>query len=422
VERLRNLTRRQFDSLRYYNYRSYFLGQTVSLTGTWVQRTGQSWLVLQITGSAAALGTVTALQFLPITIFTLFGGVFADRWPKREVLIVTQVVSLVQAFVLGLLVLTGTVELWHVYALALLLGLANAFDGPVRQAFVVELVGKEQLVNAIALNSTNFNLARIIGPGVGGVAIATTGLAMTFFLNAASFVAVIAGYLLMRPSQFFVVDRKQKPGGNIFKQIGEGLRYGFRTPEVLFLFILLAAIGVFGFNFQVWIPLLAEFVLKVGPGQFGLLTSCMGVGSLVAALSLAALGKSSNRVLLISCGAFVVGLAAIAVSTNYWVTAGLLVAFGAASLVFSTTVNTALQVSTPDELRGRVMSIFFLLMAGSTPIGGAFTGYVSEHAGVRIMLIIEAAICGLGVLAAIGYLTWQRRRHGAAILVTAPQQ
>lgn len=393
---------RQFGSLKIFNYRVYFFGQMVSLIGTWMQTTGQAWLVLKLTGSPAALGTVTALQFLPITLLTLFGGVFADRWPRRKLLMLLQSLSMLQALALGLLVVTDSVELWHVYVLAACLGTINAFDGPVRQSFAVELVGRDQLVNAVALNSSIFNLARIAGPGVAGLMIAYVGMSATFFMNAGSYIFVIAAYCFMRPAEFLGGTRKP-PVGNVFAQIGAGVRYATRTPQLAFLFIMLAAIGTFGFNFTVVIPLVAEFVLKVGPEQFGLLTSCMGLGSLVAALSLAALGRASVRVLMVAAFAFAGLLAAVAASRSFELTAALLVLFGMSSLVFSTTINTTIQLNVPDELRGRVMSIFFLLMAGSTPIGGLLTGFMAEHIGVPRALAIEAALCAAGVTAALVY-------------------
>lgn len=393
---------RQFSSLSNYNYRVYFFGQTVSLIGTWMQTTGMAWLVLELTGSADALGMVVALQFLPITIFSLFGGVFADRLPKRSVLIVTQSIALIQALAMGVLAAGGVIELWHVYALALLLGTVNAFDGPVRQSFVVELVGKDHLVNAVALNSGIFNLARIVGPGIAGVTIGIIGPEASFFLNAGSFVAVLIAYAAMRPGQLYEA-RKRAADGSVLRQIGEGISYSVKTPALARLFLMIAIIGTFGFNFIVVIPLVAEFVLDVGPEKFGLLTSAMGIGSLVAALTLAASGKASTRVMFIAASAFCVLLAAVGISEVYFLTFVLLLLFGVASLTFSTSINTTIQLIVPDEYRGRVMSIFFLLMAGSTPIGGLVTGQLADSVGVRSTLVIEAVLCGVGVVLALAY-------------------
>ncbi|MGE0601943.1 MAG: MFS transporter [Dehalococcoidia bacterium] len=398
----RALGARQFSSLAIFNYRVYFLGQLVSLIGTWMQTTAQAWLVLKLTGSPLALGTVTTLQFLPITVFTLFGGAFADRVPKRRVLIITQSLSMLQAFTLGLLVLTGTVHLWHVYALALMLGTINAFDGPVRQAFGVELVGREQVVNAVALNSSIFNMARIAGPAVAGVAIATVGMSTAFLINAASYIAVLGAYAIMRPEEFFTVP-KRPPTGNVLHQIRQGISYSVRTPGILFFFILLAFFGTFGFNFTVLIPLVAEFVLKVDAKQFGFLTSAMGAGSLLAALGMAAVGRLSVRGVMVAAGAFIVVFVGIAVSHSYYLTAAMLVVLGVVSVLFSTTINTTLQITVPDELRGRVMSIFFLLFAGSTPIGGYLTGVLAETFGVTAALVVMASICGTGLVTALVY-------------------
>lgn len=400
---------RQFSALGIYNYRVYFLGQLVSLVGTWMQTTAQAWLVLKLTGSPLALGTVTTLQFLPITVFTLFGGAFADRFPKRRVLMLTQALALVQALTLGLLVLTDTVQLWHVYALALMLGTINAFDGPVRQSFGIELVGREQLVNAVALNSSIFNMARIAGPAVAGVAIAAVGLPTAFLVNAASYVAVLAAYAAMRPAEFHSLPGRPRTG-NVFVQVKEGILYSARTPRIAFLFIMLAFLGTFGYNFTVLVPLVAEFVLDVGPKQFALLTSAMGAGSLVAALLMASTGALSRRNLILAACGFVAIFIAVAISKSYLVTAALLVGLGFVSVLFSTTINTTLQVTVPDELRGRVMSIFFLLFAGSTPIGGYVTGVLAEHIGVTRAMFILAAICAMGILAALGYLRLLGRR------------
>lgn len=403
MDAVRALLNRQFSSLRIYNYRVYFFGQMVSLIGTWMQTTGQAWLVLKITGSPLALGTVTTLQFLPMTIFILFGGVVADRVPKRKLLVVTQSLALVQASIMGALVITGTVELWHIYCLALMLGLINAFGNPVRQAFVVELVGKDQLVNAVALNSSVFNAARILGPAAAGLTIGFTGLSVAFFLNAISFVAVLAAYAAMRPSQFMPVQRGARSGRNVLSQVGEGFSYARRTPSVMYLFIVLAFIGTFGYNFTVVIPLVAKFVLNAGPERFGLLTSFMGVGSLVGALSVAATGRASDRVFLLAMLGFVATFAAVAASRWFPVTCVLLVVLGMTTITFTTTINTSLQLHVPDELRGRVLSIYQLLLAGTTPIGGWFTGQLAEQIGVPRTLGIEAALCALGVIVGLAY-------------------
>lgn len=424
VHQVRNVLRRQFSSLSIYNYRVYFFGQMTSLVGTWMQTTAQAWLVLKLTGSPFALGTVTTLQFLPITVFSLFGGVIADRLPKRRMLMITQALAMTQALILGILVATGAVQLWHIYLLALSLGAVNAFDGPVRQSFVVELVGRDQLVNAVALNSSIFNVARILGPAVAGIAIGLVGISAAFFVNTASFVGVLGAYLAMHPAEFTAAQRR-KAAGNVLHQVGEGLRYSWKTPPVLFLFLLLSFVGTFGYNFTVVIPLVAEFVLKVGPERFGLLTSAMGLGALISALLLAALGQASSKILLFAASAFAAVFAGVALSEVFALTMVLLVFLGVASVAFSTTINTTLQLIVPDELRGRVMSIFFLLFAGSTPIGGWVTGTLAETAGVRDTLVIEAAICTIGIGVAYLYRSAHResfhpvRRETQTVQVSA---
>ena len=412
----RALVARQFSSLSIFNYRVYFFGQMISIIGTWMQTTGQAWLVLKITGSPLALGTVTTLQFLPMTVFILFGGVVADRVPKRKLLIVTQTLALIQAAVMGALVMTDTVQLWHIYLLATSLGLINAFGNPVRQAFVVELVGKEQLVNAVALNSSVFNAGRILGPAAAGLAIGFTGLATAFFLNALSFVAVLVAYFMMKPQDFYA-PRAAKVTGNVLRQVGEGFKYAWKAPSILYLLILMAFFGTFGYNFTVVVPLVARFVLNVGPERFGLLTSCMGVGSLISALAIAGTGRASNRVFMLASVSFVLALAGVAASPWFLLTCGLLVIQGMSNIAFSTTINTGIQLQVPDELRGRVISIYQLLMAGTTPFGGWFTGTLAESIGVPKTLGIEAALCAVGLVVGLTYRAMHNRefREAAAL-------
>jgi len=395
-----------FRSLRNHNYRLFFFGQMISLTGTWMQTIGQAWLVLDLTHSPLALGTVTMLQFMPISLLVLFGGVFADRVPKRRVLVLTQTAAMTQAFVLAFLTWSGLIALWQIYVLAAMLGLTNALDNPTRQAFVVEMVGRDDIMNAVALNSSLFNSARLIGPALGGVIIAVVGVAAAFFINGVSFVAVIIGLLLMKPGLLHPAPRSE--GGRVLGQLAEGLRYSLRTPPILLILILMAAIGTFGYNFTVVLPLLARNVLHVGSIGFGAMTSAMGVGSLVAALALATLSKASRPTLLIGATAFSILLAAVAASDWYALTLVLLVALGAASIAFTATANSTLQITAPDRLRGRVMSLYMLLFAGTTPIGGQLTGAMAERIGVRPTVAIEAALCAVGIAAALAYLAAHR--------------
>jgi predicted MFS family arabinose efflux permease len=395
-----------FRSLRNYNYRLFYFGQMISLTGTWTQTIGQAWLVLDLTHSPLALGTVTMLQFLPISLLVLFGGVFADRVPKRRVLVLTQTAAMMQAFALAFLTWSGLIALWHIYVLAVMLGLTNALDNPTRQAFVVEMVGRDDVMNAVALNSSLFNSARLIGPALGGIVIAVVGVTATFFINGVSFIAVIIGLLLIKSGLLYSAPRSGS--GRVLEQLAEGLRYSLRTPTILFILILLAAIGAFGYNFTVVLPLLARNVLHVGSIGFGTMASAMGVGSLVAALALATFRKASRRTLLIGATAFAILLAAVAVSQWYALTLVLLMALGAASITFTATANSSLQITAPDRLRGRVMSLYILLFAGSTPIGAELTGVMAEHIGVRLTVGIEASICAVAIAVALAYLAAQR--------------
>lgn len=407
----REAARRVFRSLAVRNFRLFFVGQAVSLVGSWAQTTGLAWLVLKLTGSPLALGTVTALQFVPVAALTLFGGVLADRAPKRTLLVAVQSIALVQATVLGLLVASDVIELWHVYVLAAVGGAVMAIEVPTRQAFVIELVGRELLPNAVALHSSIFNGARVLGPGLGGLAIAAMGTEATFFANAVSFLAVIVAYVAMRREELHPAGRSSSEPG-MLRQVGQALAYSWRTPPVMLVFLLIAFLGTFAFNFTVVVPLVAEFVLRVGPEKFGLLSSCLGLGSVVAALIQAVVARPSTRVLIGASIAFVVSMGAVALSRSYALTGGLLFAVGLGAVAFTTNANTLLQLTVPDELRARVMGVYFFLFAGSTPLGGWFTGVVAERWSVPAAIAVDAGLAGLGCLLAIGY----RARHAEAFL------
>ena len=391
-----------FRALRVRNYRLYFIGQLISLTGSWMQTTAQAWLVLQLTRSPVALGLVTTLQFLPIMLLSLFGGVIADRLPRHRLMVGTQVVSLVQAAIFGTLVATGTIQLWQIYVLAAAQGIINAIDNPVRQAFAVELVGREDRVNAVALNSMLFNGARIVGPAIAGVLIARVGFAPALYLNAISFLPPVIGLLMMDTSTF-VKLAAAKGRGAMGQQLMEGLRYSWRTPAVLLVMIVVAAIGTFGYNFSVVLPLLAGFVLRTGAEGFGALSAFLGIGSLTAAIVTAYTRQVTARRVLAGASAFSVILGALALSSNFALSSLLLVALGFAGITFATTANSLLQLTVPDELRGRVMSLYMLLFAGSTPIGGLLIGSLSGVIGVPETLLLCAALCLAGTGAGLVY-------------------
>jgi MFS family permease len=399
--------RSAFRALGIPNYRLFWCGQLASLTGSWMQRIAQAWLVLQLTDSPLALGTVTAIQFTPILLFSLVGGALADRFPKRRVILITQTVMLLQAAAMAVLAAAGVVQVWHVYVLAAVLGLASAIDNPTRQSFVVEMVGPADLQNAVALNSAQFNTSRILGPALGGLLIAVIGVAGCFALNAASYLAVIGGLLLMRADRLFAPTPATK--GRLLGQIGEGLRYAATTPDVALIAVLLGAIGTFGYNFTLILPLIAQYVLGEGPLVFGLLTSAMGLGSLGAALGLAYSGRPTRRTLLAGAAGFSLLLAGVGLSRWLPLTLLLLAALGLCSIVFSATANTRLQLVTPPQLRGRVMGLYALLFAGTTPIGSLVVGTAAERVGVQAAVAGASALCGVGV--AVGLL-YARRAAG----------
>ncbi len=406
---------RGFSSLRVRNYRLFWISQVISLTGSWMQTTAQAWLVLQLSHSALALGIVTTLQFLPVTLLALYGGVLADRLPKRQTLIVTQTALLIQAAIFGILVATGAIQIWHIYILAIIQGAISAIDNPVRQAFVVEMVGREEVLNAVALNSMSFNGARIIGPSIAGFVIAQIGIPLTLFLNAVSFVPVVAALLMMNPAELHAIPYLNR--GSARQQLVEGLRYSWRTPSVLLILIIIAAIGTFGYNFSIVLPLLADFVLHTSAEGFGLLTSFLGLGSLIGAILTAYATDVTMRRLYIGSTAFSLLFAAVAVSQVFAISAALLVALGFAGIIFSTTSNTLLQLIVPDELRGRVMSLNVLLFMGSTPVGGLLIGVLSNALSVQIALLLCAVLCLLGVVGAFFYQRLGEKARGQPALM-----
>jgi MFS family permease len=411
---------RTFVALRHRNFRLFWFGQLISLVGTWMQTTAQAWLVLELTHSAWLLGVVGALQFLPVMFLSLFGGVLADRLPKRTVLLFTQSSAMLQAVILWVLVATGHVQIWHVLLLASLLGLTNSLDMPTRQAFVAEMVGREDLPNAVALNSSLFNMARILGPGLGGLLIAWLGLAPLFLLNAISFIAVIIGLALieikelhtplMRPTLM-----KDVPKQSTLQSLREGLAYVAHTPSVLLILIVVGVISLFGINFNVVLPLFATDVLHSGPQGFGFISSAFGLGSLFSALWLAwGNNMPSLRRLLTGALAFCVLEILFAVSHLYLLSLVLIAAVGFSQIVFSAAANTTLQTVAPDYLRGRVMSVYMLVFAGTVPLGNLFTGGIAHLFGAPIALLLGAVI---SLIAAI--VGWVLRRPAEKSLAEA---
>ncbi len=398
-------------ALYHRNFRLFWGGQLISLIGTWMQNVGQAWLVLQLTNSAFFLGLVSAVQFTPVLLFSLPAGVVADRLPKRTLLLFTQTVLMLQALVLGLLVKSNVVQYWHVLALAILLGMVNTLDVPARQAFVFELVGREDLMNAIALNSSAFNAARIVGPAVAGILMGTWGVGTAFLLNAASFLPVIAGLALIRlegrrrgqESNRTPAMRLDVHGGHLWEGIQEGLSYIRKTPAISMALLLLGALSIFAMNFNILVPLFARNVLHQGATGYGFLMSAMGIGALTGALSLAFLSHRGPQRLLLFGGALGLSFFQMLLAPVRFYPLALVVMFtiGWSMITFVATVNTTVQANVPDELRGRVMSVYSLLLGGLTPFGSLFAGSVAHALGPPATLVIGG---GIGLLFALSVI------------------
>ncbi|MEW2284927.1 MFS transporter [Streptomyces sp. NPDC047841] len=395
-----------FSSLRIRNYRLFFIGQVVSNTGTWMQRIAQDWLVLSLTGSSAAVGITTALQFLPMLLFGLYGGVLVDRLPKRPALLVTQSAMALTGLALAALTLSGHVQVWHVYVAAFAVGLATVVDNPARQSFVSEMVGPEQLQNAVSLNSANFQSARLVGPAVAGLMITGVGTGWAFLANGLSFAAPIAGLLLMRAGELHVVERAPRGKG----QLREGLRYVAKRPELIWPIVLVGFIGTFGFNFPVWLSAYADHVFHAGAGAYSLFNTLMAVGSLVGALLAARRGTARLRVLIAAALAFGLLETVAAVAPSYWLFALLMVPIGIFGLTVNVTANTAVQMGTDPAMRGRVMALFMMVFMGGTPLGAPVVGWITDTYGARVGfaaggVVSAAAAAAIGlVLARVGGL------------------
>ena len=378
-----------FRSLKNPNYRIWAAGALVSNVGTWMQRTAQDWLVLtRLTHhNASAVGTVMALQFGPQLLLLPWTGFAADHYDQRRLLMVTQAVMGTLALVLGVLTVTGTVQLWHVYVFAFLSGSAAAFDAPVRQTFVTQLVGDADLHNAVALNSTSFNAARMVGPAVAGLTIASVGIGWAFLLNGASFVAVLASLLLLRASRLQPNARAHRTKGSL----SEGLRYVWTRPDLKAILIMLFLIGTFGLNFPIFISTMAVSVFHSDARAFGLLSSIMAIGTISGALLAA--GRERPQFASVAAGAAIFGLGCTlaAFAPGYWWFAAALVVIGVAALTLTNTTNSLMQLSTTPAMRGRVMALRVAVALGGTPIGAPIVGWVADHLGPRWALGVGAA-------------------------------
>ena len=403
-----------FLALRHRNFRLFFFGQLISFAGTWMQRIAQAWLVLQLTNSPFLLGIVGALQWTPMLLLSLVGGVVADRVNKRNLIIVTQTLQLLQALGLGLLVLSGHEKYWHILVFATALGVTAAFDNPARQAFLFDMVEGTDTMNAIALNSTIVNSARLFGPAIAGIATGTLGIGYAFIANGVSFIPVIAALMMMRlgPSKTVATD------AGMLDHLRDGLAYLFRTPAALQLLTLLGVYSIFVMNFNIIVPVFAKNVLHQDATGFGLLTSAQGAGAVVGALGIASFSSYGPHPGLVYGGAAVLGIMVLVLASvhQFGLAALVLAGCGVSMVVFSATVNTALQVTTPDALRGRVMSVYSLVNGGFTPAGALFTGGAAELWGAPAELAIAGTI-GLG--SAIVVYRWHQRRPWAVTDVAA---
>jgi MFS family permease len=396
TRRLMGAGRVTFAALAVPNYRIYVSGQAISLVGTWMQMTAQSWLVLTLTHSATALGFVVALQTLPVLVLGPYGGVIADRVDKRRLMLILQCAMGVQALVLGLLTVLGTVEVWEIGGLAVLLGLNNAFENPARQTFVLEMVGPENLRNAVTLNSVLANVARAVGPAIAGILIATVGDGVCFLVNAASFIAVVTSLVRLDRSAL----TPSTPAPRAKGQLRQGLRYVARTPELGVPLLMMGLAGMLAYEFQVSLPVMARQALHSGAAGFGFMTAAMGIGAVAGGLVVAARGHVGLRPLIAAAGGFGIALLFAALAPNLPMELVALALVGWASVTFMSTGNATLQLGADPSMRGRVMSLWFVAFQGSTPIGGPVIGWVMAAAGARAGLGVGAVTCL--VVAALG--------------------
>jgi MFS family permease len=386
-----------FAALSVPNYRRYYGGQAISLIGTWMQMTAQAWLVLSLTHSSTTLGIIVALQTLPVLILGPYGGVVADRVDKRRLTIGLQAAMGIQALILGVLTVAGEVQVWQIGILAALLGFNNAFENPARQSFMLEMVGPEHLRNAVSLNSVLANTARMIGPAVAGILIATVGEGICFLINAASFVAVIASLVTLDLSKLNPTTPAPRARG----QLREGLRYVRNTPELAVPLLMMAAVGCLTYEFQVSLPVMASRGLHVGSTGFGFMTAAMGLGAVLGGLLVAARGKIGVRPLVLAATGFGIAMTFATLSPSLPVELIALMFVGWASISFMSMGNSTLQLTAAPDMRGRVMSLWFVSFQGSTPIGGPIVGWLMAVAGARAGLGVGAVTCFVVALAGL---------------------
>ena len=386
---------RTFKSLAVRNYRLYFIGQGISISGTWMQSVAQGLLVLELTGSGTQLGLVTALRSIPVLAFGAMGGVIADRYPKRKILYASQTMAGLLGLTLGILVATGEVQMWMVDILAVLLGFVSVVDNPTRQSLILELVGPDQIRNAVSLNSTEVNLARVIGPTLAGILVSTVGLAACFIVDGLSYFAVIVVLMRMREDEMFLGQTVTRARG----QLREGFAYAWANLPVRKTLIMMAIIGTFTYEFNVILPIFAEFTFDSGPSAYAAMTAAMGLGAVVGGLSVAGRVRTSQWSIVISAALFGCSVLLTALAPTLYVAVGLLLVVGYFSISFTTMGNSTIQLATDPTMRGRVMALWTVSFLGTTPIGGPIIGAIGEHIGARWGLLVG----GVAALIAAAY-------------------
>lgn len=397
-----------FRAFAHRNFRLYWMGMCVSLIGTWMQTVGQSWLVLELTDSAFLLGLQTALQYVPALILTLPAGCVADRLPKRWLLIVTQSSMMVLAFVQAALTLSGRIAYWHLAVLSFFVGISTAFDMPVRHSFMIEMVGREDLTSAISLNSAMFNVARIVGPAAAGLVMGAFGAGIAFLVNGLSFLAIIASLLLIDVEEQTSLGNLREQLATLWTDVAQGLSFIRGTPRVLLTLASLTLMCLFVFNYQVLVPVFARQVLGQDATGYGLLMTATGIGALAGAIASSFINSGGPQSRMVRVGSFAASAISLAVAAvrSYYSAAVLLAAYGWWMVVFTSTVNAVLQMSSPDHLRGRVMSVYSLILLGSVPFGGLYVGSISNVLGARWGFALGGIA---GIASAWLVLAWQRR-------------
>lgn len=396
-----------FTSLRHRNFRFYWTGMCISLIGTWMQNIAQPWLAYTLTKSPFLLGLVGALQFAPMLLFSLFAGVLIDKLPKKKILLFTQSAAMVIALILAILVWTGHIRFWHILLMATCLGFVNTMDMPTRQSFVIELVGRDDLMNAIALNSSVFNIARIIGPALAGVVMGYIGIAACFFANAISYGAVIIGLIFVKP-MIVLVDRKVTD--KLIDEIKDGLKYIFKNGVLLRTLTIMAVVGIFGMNFSVLVPVFAKTILYQQETGFGFLMSLMGVGSFIGAMTIAMKSASGPQKIILNIFPLAISVLLIITGfTNNFVLTGIcLAATGFCFVSFTSTANSTMQLNTKNEYRGRVMSVYTLVFGGTTPLGNLYSGAITGRFGPRVGF----AACGVMIILLVALIfAIRKKRH-----------